>query len=117
MFLQELKDLLNDIKGHEAELFKLISKQFQFITALGTHVNEADSNEILKYKSEQLYYSLHLSSKNFNIRFVIAFYDNKIPVFLVAFYERMGKSATDYSQYESPAKNRYNEYLKKETLQ
>lgn len=115
-FLRELSDLLKDVKGHEGELFKILNKQLAFLVSLKTRVNDADSNEFLKYKSEQLYYSLHLKSKNFNIRFIITFYDNTTPVFLVAFYEREGKRATDYSQYEVPAKERYGDYLK-EALQ
>lgn len=114
LFLLELSNLLKNVKGHENELFSLINKQLSFIMALNTRVNDADSNEVLKYKSEQLFYSLHLSSKNFNIRFIITFHNNTIPVFLVAFFERSGKSSTDYSQYEEPAKNRYKEYLKED---
>ena len=64
-FLRELSDLLKDVKGHEGELFKILNKQLAFLVSLKTRINDADSNEILKYKSEQLYYSLHLKSKNF----------------------------------------------------
>lgn len=84
-------------------------KQFGYVKDLKLQAYTANGNEHLKYKSEQLYTSLHLSSKSFNVRFIMTFHDNQQPVFLVAFYERAGKSKTDYSQYEKIAKNRYNE--------
>ncbi len=108
-FIEELSSLLKSVQGHEAELFNLLAKQLSFVKDLGTQAHTADSNEHLKYKSKQLYTSLHLSSKNFNIRFIMTFDNDLQPVFLLAFYERSGKSSTDYSKYEEPAKKRFRE--------
>lgn len=84
-------------------------KQFAYIRELKLQIHAANGNEVLKYKSEQLFFSLHLSAKNFNIRFIMTFHNNQQPVLLVAFYERAGKTKTDYSQYENIVKTRYAE--------
>lgn len=96
-FLEEFKNILKNAKGHEAEIFSLLIKQFDFVKILGTQVNEADSNELIRYQTRD-FYSLHLSAKNFNLRLLMTFYNDN-PVFLVAFYERSGKKKTNYSQY------------------
>lgn len=110
-FLEELKDLLKNLAGNEKEIFALLIKQFTFIKELSDNVHKADSNEIIKYQ-ERNYYSLHLSAKNFNIRLLITFTEEKSPVFLVAFYERSGKKASDYSKWKKVLTNRYNEIMK-----
>lgn len=59
-FKKEFTQLLKDASGQEKELFSLLIKQFYFVGELGLRVNEADSNEILKYSARD-FYSLHLS--------------------------------------------------------
>ncbi len=89
-FLTDIKQLLHDISGHEDEFFALLIKQLSFVRDLGINVKGADSNELLKHVTNFACYSLHLQSKNFNIRILMTF-DNLTPLFLTAFYERFRK--------------------------
>lgn len=114
-FISDFQVLIKEVHGHETELFQLLIKQLAFVKELGCNVFSADSNEILKYGSYRLYYSLHLQSKIFNIRIIMTFHEN-IPVFLVAFYERAGKKHTDYSVQKDPVINRYNELFKEDII-
>lgn len=114
-FIVELKDiLLKNANGSEKEVFNLLIKQLSFVKALGPRVNTADSNEILKgIKSEEDFYSLHIKNKTVNIRLIMSFYDD-VPIFLIAFYEREGKRATDYSKWENVMKERFNQIRSEE---
>lgn len=111
-FLEELRELLKNAPGSEKEIFALLIKQFTFIKELNTDVYKADSNEIIKYQ-ERDYYSLHLSAKNFNIRLLMTFTEEESPAFLVAFYERSGKGASDYSSWKKVLTGRYNEIMER----
>lgn len=111
-FLEEIRDLLKNAPGSEKEIFALLIKQFTFIKELSTDVHKADSNEIIKYQ-ERDYYSLHLSAKNFNIRLLMTFMEEKSPAFLVAFYERSGKKSSDYSRWKEVLTGRYNEIMER----
>ena len=109
-FIEELKDILvKNANGSEKEVFNLLVKQLSFVKELGSRVNTADSNEILKgIKSEEDFYSLHIRNKTVNIRLIMSFYED-VPIFLIAFYEREGKRATDYSKWEDVMKERVNQ--------
>lgn len=116
VFMKEFKDLLDGARGHEKEIFSLLIKQLNYVSLLGQQVYKADGNEIIKYLDRE-YYSLHLSGKNFNIRLLMTFDENEDPVFLVAFFERAGKKASDYTQWKRVLKSRYEQmYEKEETV-
>lgn len=53
-------------------------------------------------------YSMHISSRDFNIRVLYAFLPDQA-VLLLAFYERGGKSNTDYTRYIPAARRRLEE--------
>jgi hypothetical protein len=52
-----------------------------------------------------------MQSKNYNVRLLISFDDDKNPLFLSAFYERSGKKKTGYEAYTPTANARRNEML------
>ena len=115
-FLDEVDQMLrNELSGKEKEFVKATIQQLTFVRELGKDVNLADSNEILRSGGEQQFYSLHLKRKQFNIRFLIAFEDN-IPLFLCAFFERSGKRQTDYTTYNPVLRSRLTELLKEGTF-
>lgn len=107
-FFEEFKVLLKKASGNEREIFNLLIKQLNFVKALGERVDQVDSNEIIKYQ-ERNYYSLHLRGRNFNLRLLITFDEESIPIFLAAFYERSGKRASDYTLWKQVLKRRYSE--------
>lgn len=107
-FMVEFKQLLEDAKGNEKEIFSLLIKQMNFVKVLGKKVDQANGNEIIKYLNED-YYSLHLQGKNFNLRLLMAFDEEENPVFLVAFYERSGKKASDYTKWKKVLRQRLQE--------
>ena len=109
-FLEELKKLIENLSGNEKEIFALFIKQLNFVKVLQKEVYKADGNEIIKYQNDD-YYSLHLSGKNFNIRFLMTFDNSNNPVFLVAFYERSGKRSSNYSQWYDVLESRLNEIV------
>ena len=60
---------------------------------------------------EKTYYSLHAKGKNFNIRLLMTFNEDYTPVFLAAFYERSGKSKTNYSSWIDVLEQRFQETI------
>lgn len=120
IFLEELFQLLNtDLKGQEDKFFKQMVTQLKNIMQLKELVNTADSNEILKHMGNDKngypwkLYSIHFERKNaYNIRFIISFDENHSPLLLVAFNERAGKKATDYTLPGQTAKQRKSELTK-----
>lgn len=113
-FINEMKEILSDnLSGHENELFKLLVKQFAYVNTIGSRVDEADSNEKLCHTGfETDCYSLHLQNKTFNIRVLMMFSPDNVPLFLSVFYERAGKKTSDYSLRVGVAMKRYKELLK-----
>ena len=69
------------------------------------------SKENINYGENTSLYSLHMQSKNYNVRLLISFDDDKNPLFLSAFYERSGKKKTGYEAYTPTANARRNEML------
>lgn len=106
-FVDDLKELLNKkLKGQETLFFNLLIKQLSYILELSAYnVSKANSNEILRYCLEFECYSLHISSKSFNIRLLGTYLKEKF-VFLLAFYEIAGKKQTNYSKQITIAKKR-----------
>ena len=98
-FLEELYSILRkDLSGKEKQLFKQLAAQLENIRKMGRMVYMADRNELLKGKGSR-YYSIHLSSAQYNVRLLVYITGSGTPYFLSAFYERGGKSRTDYSSH------------------
>ena len=77
---------------------------------MGRMVYMADRNERLKGSGSR-YYSIHLSSAQYNVRLLIYIDRTGTPYFLCAFYERAGKSKTDYSHQIATLDKRLEELL------
>ena len=98
-FLEELYTILRkELSGKEKQLFKQLATQLENIRKMGRMVYMADRNERLKGDGSR-YYSIHLSSAQYNVRLLVYITGSGIPYFLSAFYERGGKSRTDYSSH------------------
>lgn len=110
-FLEELYSILRkDLSGKEKQLFKQLTTQLENIRKMGRMVHMADHNERLKGKGSR-YYSIHLSSSQYNVRLLIYIDSTGTPYFLSAFYERAGKSRTDYSRHISVLDKRLKQLL------
>lgn len=110
-FIKELGGLLKkELKGKEAVFFKCLTTQLNNIKTFGTMVYRVDDNEILK-GSDGHYYSIHIAQKQFNVRLLVYIQDDGAPYFLCAFYERSGKSRTDYSLYTEVMQQRLEQLL------
>ncbi|MBK5247547.1 MAG: hypothetical protein JJE49_09820 [Peptostreptococcaceae bacterium] len=96
--------------GSEKEFFRLFKKQLNFINELGNKVTELEQFE--KITSAPGLYSMHLESKNFNIRVLYSF-DNNMEILLHCFYERQGKSVTSYLKHIPIALKRKKEMEKR----
>lgn len=117
-FLKDLKQILRkNLKGQEKTFFNLLVKQLGYILSLDEYsVSQANSNEILKYCTDFKCYSLHIFSSRFNVRILGTYIDEKF-IFLVAFYEKSNKKATDYSKNIELAKTRLNEFKGEDTYE
>lgn len=106
-FINDMKFILHrNLKGQEKKFFNLFQKQLGYILNLSEYgVSKANTNEILKHCKEFDCYSLHISSRPFNVRILGTYIKGKF-IFLVAFVEISGKKNTDYSKYIAIAKTR-----------
>lgn len=109
-FFDDVYELLKNFSGHEQEFFNLLTKQLHFVSVLGQRVIDVGKNERLKHVDDFFCVSLRLKGKCFNIRLLVSFTENP-PLFLTAFYEREGKSKTDYTKPIEIAKARRKAYL------
>lgn len=110
-FLEELYNILRkDLSGKEKQLFKQLTAQLENIRIMGRMVHMADRNERLKGSGSR-YYSIHLSSAQYNVRLLIYIDGAGTPYFLCAFYERAGKSKTDYSRHIATLDKRLKQLL------
>ncbi len=107
-FIKELSSLLKkELKGKEKKFFNILITQLKNIQEFKTMIHTVDSNEkLLGYDGN--FYSIHLQQSQFNVRFLVHITDGDIEL-LVAFYERGGKKATNYSQYEGILEDRLND--------
>lgn len=116
LFLYELGICLKkDLKGCEADFLNKMSIQLSHIKESKTLVNNINGNEILNGMGNDSrgaplnIYSIHMSSKSYNMRFLIKFDENITPYLLCAFYERSGKRRTDYTTYKEIVITRFEE--------
>lgn len=109
-YIKELKDIVLKLTGREAEIFDLLVKQLRYIAEYGRRVNEIGQNEKLKHmQMEQEYYSLYMKGTGFNLRMLMTFYEDETPLILGIFYEKGGKSVSDYSKWKPILASRYEE--------
>lgn len=117
-FITELSSLIKkELKGQENLFFKRMVAQLDNIVTFRETVNTVDSNEILKAGNTKngtplKLYSIHITAKQFNIRFIICFNQKTNPLLLSVFFERSGKKKTDYSSIIETATQRRLELLK-----
>lgn len=109
-------ELLVDIRelilgtGHEKEFFKLLIKRVGQLKEHRQDVTYLDCFE--KLQEAPNLYSMHLQTKNFNIRILYS-YIRKDEILLRAFYERQGKSKTSYAKHTPIAMARREELEEK----
>lgn len=101
--LPELLDLLKRT-GQEKQFLAMLSKRLKFLQSEGTSATQHEEFERL----EDNIYSMHISSKQMNIRILYSFL-NDGSVLLHAFYERAGKRHTDYTDTIKLARTRLKE--------
>ena len=109
--IKELRNLFQkDLSGKEKQFFKSLSTQLNYIKEFGTSIDQVGANEKLKGFNQD-FYSIHIKGKQYNIRLLMAFDQNKIPAFLCIFNEKNGKRATDYSKYTEVIESRFVEII------
>lgn len=98
-FLEEFYRLLkNELSGKETQIFKQLATQLENIKNMGRMVHMADRNERLKGSGNR-YYSIHLSSSQYNVRILVYITESGTPYFLSVFYERAGKKRSEYARH------------------
>ena len=122
-FLDEvIACLSNELKGSEASFLKQMVTQLNHIKSFGRSIYQIDGNEILSHIGNDSQgkpwdiYSIHISSKKYNMRFLVKFDENITPYLLCAFYERTRKQKTDYTKYIDISKNRFLQLQAKEDI-
>ena len=108
-FIKELVNIATSVSYQDVFLSQLVTI-LRNVREYKHRIYTIDSHEHLKWKNTSLY-SLHMQSKNYNVRLLISFDDDKNPLFLSAFYERSGKKKTGYEAYTPTANARRNEML------
>ena len=103
LMLDELVRIISG-SGYESRFYaQLVSR----LTLLVTHGITVLQQKEFERLNDSLF-SMHISSKGYNIRILFSFFPSGKPVLLLAFYEREGKKKTDYTAYLSPALTRLN---------
>ena len=110
LFTKELKDIMTKNISNKQQFFNQLVTQLQNVKNMGCMVYTADHNEKIK-GADGHYYSLHFQSAQYNIRFLVHISDSGECCFLSAFYERSGKSKTDYSNYIPTLESRFKSLL------
>lgn len=96
--IEEIKELLSrELRGKEERFFNVLQTQLSNIQTFGPMIYTVDSHERIKGSSKP-YFSIHLQQSQFNIRMLVYISNEFPPLFLCAFFERSGKTVTDYSQ-------------------
>ena len=109
-FLEELANiLLKNISDRKRFFRQLVTLLFN-IKNFGFMINTVDHHEKIKYTDLSIY-SLHLSSSQYNVRFLAYINNEGKCYFLSAFYERNGKRKTDYSSQIAALKSRLEKLL------
>lgn len=92
--------------GIEQRFFQIIIMQLKLLLDLGASTVQCKNFESLGGGI----FSMKQKITSANIRILYAFLSNRQPVLLCAFYERAGKSKTDYSRYIAVASERLKQF-------
>lgn len=113
-FIHDIANCLKkELKGSESDFFDQMIAQLDYIKQFGKNVYQVNGNEILRGVGNDSndcpwnLYSIHMSSKKYNMRFIIKFDEQSTPFLLYAFFERSGKKKTDYTTPIQISKERY----------
>ena len=94
---EEMRRLLShELNGKADRFFHVLYAQLYHIRTFGPLIYRVDSHELLKGCAGP-FYSIHLQQSQFNIRLLAYITYDHPPLFLCIFYERGGKSVSDYS--------------------
>lgn len=90
-----LGELVGELKqsGNEKAFLAVLAKRLKFLAAYGIL---STTHEEFEPISDGIY-SMHMSGQGFNIRILYGFLPSRRPALLMAFHERAGHSATDYT--------------------
>jgi len=120
-FLKKLKERLSSFEVHSnvigeiADALKKSGNEVLFLSILLTRLQTLDDYGIEAVRHSQFellgqgVFSMHLESKQFNVRILYMFSSSSDPILLHAFYERAGHSATDYTGKIKLARQRFAE--------
>lgn len=97
----ELLDILSQT-GVEKEFFRTLQKYLGILSQMGINAIRLKGFENIGSGI----YSMRFIFSSSNIRILYTFRGDEEPILLLAFYERAGKSCTDYSGYIKPACDR-----------
>lgn len=102
-----LADLLGELRqsGREKAFLRILLARLKWLEETGRLAVEHKEFERL----DEEIYSMHLSSEGFNMRILYGFLPDQRPALLLAFYERAGKQATDYTGKADEARARLRE--------
>lgn len=92
--------------GLEPRFFKTLFMQLQILSQSGALASRRSDFEVVG----KGIFSMKQKSSEYNIRILYSFLPNRDPVLLCAFYERGGKSKTDYTPYMPVALRRLKQY-------
>lgn len=116
--LQLLQNLFSSIDVHDEltpELLEIISKtgaEQRYFKTIVLQLTILLQSGVLATKRSDFelvgdgIFSMKQKSSEYNIRILYSFLPNRKPILLCAFYERSGKSKTDYTPYIPVAKAR-----------
>lgn len=104
LLIPELLKILKN-SGRENAFLMILITRLRFLSEMGVLATKHQEFEPLA----DGIYSMHLASDGFNIRILYGFLSNRHPALLLAFYEREGHQATNYSGKIKTAKDRLRE--------
>ncbi len=91
--IPELIDELSHA-GNETKFLSILTTRLKFLLSYGINATVHKEFEPI---SDGIY-SFHLTGQGFNIRILYCFLSNHQPALLMAFHERAGHDATDYTR-------------------
>ena len=90
--LDEIRDILKR-SGNEKGFLGVLLQRLKFLGEFGVQATQDPNFEQL----EQGIYRIRIRSKSHNVRILYGFLSNQQPALLLAFHERAGHNATDYT--------------------
>ena len=90
-----ISEIVNELKqsGNEKSFLSILVARLKFLHEEGVQATKHKEFEPI---SDGIY-SFHVTGKGFNIRILYSFLSDQRPALLMAFHERAGHNATDYS--------------------